>query len=230
MSFIADLLNPPQPNMNAQAQYKFDNSVNDMLQALAYEMNPSVISNADFSAGGATITQANGDGAVFFTGWQVQGASLATYALTPTNYPSASNIKTKSLTYSHVAISGYTANSGLFLYQRQVNTVRQFQSNNLTFGLIINNNQNKTIQLTSQIFNYYDTTSSLNQSSIIFLKPGLNRISNTIKTNNLPASVGTSPYVDFRLEFLDLGDGTADINIYQCKCEFGTASTLLNQS
>lgn len=229
MSFLSELLNPPVPNSSKQSQYLFDNSVHDALLALQYVMNPSVITNADFSAGGVTITQADGDNAEFFTGWKVVGASVATYTLSPVNYPTASLIQSASPTFSKVVVSGY-AGAGLYFYQRQPNTVRKYQKNYLTYGFIINNNQSKTIQVEAQIFSFYDPLSSRKRKAVIFLKPGLNRVTSTILTDSLNSvSVGASPYTEFRLAFTDLEDGTADLDVYQIKCEFGTASTLLNQ-
>lgn len=229
MSFLNELLNPPTPDASKDTQYLFDNSVHDSLQALAYSMNPSVITDPDFSSGGVLKTQADGNNAEFFDDWFVFGAGTATYTLNPVNYPANSVIQTAAPTYSHVQISGY-GGSGLYFYQRQPLTVRKYQKTYLTFGMIMFNNQSKNIQLDPQIFSFYNPSSSLKRKSSFFLKPGFNKVTSTILTDSLDGiSVGGSPYTEFRLAFLDLGDGTADINIYQIKCEFGVASTLLNQ-
>lgn len=229
MSFLNELLNPPTSGANKETQYLFDNSVHDSLQALGYVMNPSVLTDPDFSSGGVIKTQADGDNAEFFDDWFVFGAATATYTLTPVTYAANSIIQTFSPTYSHVQISGY-AGTGLYFYQRQPLTVRKYQKNYLTYGLIIQNNQSKNIQLDPQIFSFYNPSSSLKRKSGFYLKPGFNKVTTTILTDSLDGiSVGGSPYTEFRLAFGDLVDGTADINIHQIKCEFGVASTLLNQ-
>jgi hypothetical protein len=229
MSFLNDLSNPISPNASREDQYKFDNSVHDNLVALQYVMNPSVLSDSDFSSGGVLTTQADGDNAEFFDDWFVVGSSVADYALTPTNYAANSIIQSASPTYSHVQISNYST-TGLYFYQRQPLTVRKYQKNFLTYGLIIENNQSKQIAIEAQIFSFYDPSSSLIRRGTIYLNPGINRVTTTIKTESLSGrSVGASPYTEFRLAFIDLLDGTADLNIYQIKCEFGTVSTLLNQ-
>ena len=124
MSFLIDLINPRSAYSNPWDQYKFDNDVYTNLQALQYVMNPSVLTNPDFSGGGVVITQADGDNATFFTDWKVVGAAVATYTLTPANYAANSVIQSASSTYSHVSISGYSG-TGLYFYQRQALTVKK---------------------------------------------------------------------------------------------------------
>lgn len=229
MSFLIDLLNPISSDASRQQQYLFNNTVYDNLEGLQYSMNPSVITDADFSSGGVLVTQADGDNAEFFDDWFVVGSAVANYTLTPTNYPSNSLVQSASATFSRVQISNYTT-TGLYFYQRQTNTVRKYQKNYLTYGLIINNNQTKVIAVEAQIFSFYNPSSSLVRRGTLFLQPGLNRMTTTLKTQSLEGiSVGASPYTEFRLSFVDLFDGTADLNIYQIKCEFGGVSTLLNQ-
>lgn len=229
MSFLNDLLNPITPDVDKHAQYLFDNSVHDNLAALQYVMNPSILSDSDFSSGGVLTTQADGDNSEFFDDWFVVGSSVANYTLTPVNYTANSIIQSASPTYSHVQIANYIT-SGLYFYQRQSMTVRKYQQNFLTYGLIIENNQNKKISIEAQVFSYYNPSSVLSRRGTIFLNPGVNRVTTTLKTESLSGkSVGAAPYTEFRLAFIDLIDGTADLNIYQIKCEFGTVSTLLNQ-
>ena len=230
MSFLKDLINPPASNPSQKNQYDFDNNVFTNLNALQYIMNPSVIDNANFSNGGTLITQADGDNAEFFTDWFVVGASVATYTLTPQNYAANSTIQSMSPTYSGVVVSGYST-SGLYFYQRQVDTVRGYQKNYFSYGLIINNNQTKAIKVGVSIFSFYNPSSTEKSAGAFYLQPGLNTISSaSILTDSLSGiSVGANPYTEFRFRFLDLVDGTADINIYQIKCEFGTVSTLLGQ-
>lgn len=231
MSFLIDLIDPPKNNPTKDDQYLFDNDVFENLQALQYSMNPSVLANADFSTGGVLITQADGDNAEFFTDWFVVGAALATYTLTPAPYPANSTIQSASPTFEHIQISGYNGLGGLYFYQRQPSTVRKYQKNFLTFGLIANNNQNKVVQVRTDIFSFYNPSSALLSSNVSYLQPGLNKLTSTINTASLSGvSVGASPYTEFRLTFLNLGDGTADINLYQLKSEFGRVSTLLNQN
>lgn len=229
MTYLQDLINPANKNPTKSDQYQFNNSVQDNLTALQYVMNPSVLTNANFSGGGALITQADGDNATFFTDWKVVGAAVATYTLTPTTYPANSLIQSASTTYSGIVISNYTT-SGLYFYQRQLNTVRKYQKNYLTYGLLIKNNQTKSIKVNMSIYSFYDPTFVEKKGGAIYLQPGLTSITTQLLTDGLSGvSVGASHYTEFRLNFLDLFDGTADLELYQIKCEFGTVSTLLAQ-
>jgi hypothetical protein len=240
MSFLADLFNPPQEKPTTESQYRFDENVFVTLQALTYVMNPSIVSNANFATlgpGGTTpITQADGDNAEFSADWKVVGAANATYVITPTAYPnglisgtSPSTIPTSSNYYVNVAISTYNGN-GYYFYQQQNNTVRKYQTNYLTYGVIIRNNQSKVIKIRMEVFSFYDAASNLVADNTIYLQPGLNKITSQVLTPKLIGqTIGAGNYTQFRLSFQDLGDGTADIDIYQIKCEFGKASTLLEQ-
>lgn len=240
MSFLPDLLTQPQENPTKEYQYRFDKSVNDSLDGLTYVMNPSVVSNANFatlgSSGTTPVTQANGDNAEFSSNWKVVGAAAATYALTSTAYPlgaidssSPSTVPSSSDYYEKVVVSTYTG-SGLYFYQRRNNTVRLFQKNFLTYGVWIRNNQSKVIKVRMEVFSFYDPSSDLQADNTIYLQPGLNKITSQINTAALAGKIiGAGNYTEFRLNFLDLGDGTADLDMYQIKCEFGKVSTLLQQ-
>jgi len=239
MSFLVDLFNPPTAkNPTQEDQYKFDNGVYDSLNATTYIMNPSVVTNANFntlgSAGTTAVTQADGENAEWSSNWKVVGASVATYSLTSTAYPlgaitsaSPSTIPTSSGYYEKVVISGYTT-TGLYFYQRQNNTVRTYQKNFLTYGIWIRNNQNVVKKIRMEVYSYYDTASNLQADNTIYLQPGLNKITSQVTTESLAGkTIGASNYTEFRLSFLDLTDGTANLDIYQIKCEFGKVSTLL---
>lgn len=240
MSFLKDLFNPPYKKPTGDNQYDFDNNVYVTMQALTYIMNPSVVTNANFntlgSSGTTPITQADGDNAEFSAGWKVVGAANANYTLTPTAYPtgaitnsSPSTVQTSSSYYINVNVTTYNGN-GFYFYQRQNNTVRKYQKNFLTYGVIIRNNQNKTIKIQMQIYSFYDPSSSLVADNTIYLKPGLNIVTSQLNTEGLVGkSITASNYTEFRLSFQDLVDGTADLDLYQLKCEFGTASTILEQ-
>lgn len=239
MSFLVDLFNPPNPaKPSVEDQYKFDNGVFDSLNGLTYIMNPSVTTNANFntlgSSGTAPVTQASGNNAEWSSNWKVVGAGVATYSLTSTAYPlgaitsdSPSTIPTSSGYFERVVISGYTT-SGLYFYQRQNNTVRTYQKNFLTYGLWIRNNQNSVKKIRMEVYSYYDTSDNLQADNTIYLQPGLNKVTSQVTTEGLAGkTIGAGNYTEFRLSFLDLVDGTANLDIYQIKCEFGKVSTLL---
>lgn len=240
MSFLGDLFNPPQNKPKAVDQYQFDENVYTTLDALTFVMNPSVVSNANFATlgpGGTTpITQGDGDNAEFSADWKVVGASNANYTITPTAYPtgaisgdSPSTVQTASNYYTHVAITTYNGN-GLYFYQRENNTVRKYQQTFLTYGVLIRNNQTKVIKIRMEVFNFYDPSSGLLADNTIYLQPGFNQITSQVQTEKLAGkTIGGSNYTEFRLSFQDLVDGTANIDIYQIKCEFGKVSTLLEQ-
>lgn len=227
MTFLSDLHNPPPVKGSLEEHYQFFNSTNDMQQATFYISNPTVLTNGNFSAGGATITQADGDGATFFTDWKVQGASVATYTLTPTNYPANSTIQSASATFSRVQISAYTSGD-FYFYQRQ-STVRKYQQSPLTYGIQIKNNLSSTVKIRMDIYSFYDgSTPVLKMGKPIYLKQGITKITSTILTDSLrDLTVGAAPYTEFRLTILDLGASTADFEMYYIKCEFGTISTIL---
>lgn len=238
MSFLIDLINPPYDSPSKEDQYRFDNNVYEALDGLTYVMNPSVVLNANFAtlgSGGTTpITQADGDNAEFSSNWNVVGASNATYTITPTTYPtgaingdSPSTIQTASNYYINVSVVAYN-NNGFYFYQRQANTVRKYQKNFLIYGVWIRNNQNKSIKIRMEEYSYYDTDTKLIADNTIYLQPGLNKITSQLKTDGLSGkTIGAGNYTEFRLSFQDLVDGTANIDIYQIKCEFGKISTLL---
>lgn len=240
MSFLANLINPPQTKPNAEDQYRFDNSTFQTLDALTYIMNPSIVNNANFAtlgtSGTTPITQADGDGAEFSDEWNVFGAADATYTLTPTAYPtgaitniSPSTIPTSSNYYINVAVSSHTGGP-FYLYQQQNNTVRKYQQNFITYGVIIRNNQNKVIKIRMELYNFYDPSDNTLADNTIYLQPGLNKITSQVKTESLAGkTIGAGNYTQFRLSFRDLEDGTADLDLYQLKCEFGKVSTLLEQ-
>lgn len=240
MSFLLNLINPPQNKPSAEDQYRFDNNVYETLDALTYIMNPSVVANANFAtlgSGGTTpITQADGDNAEFSDDWKVVGAANATYTLTPTAYPtgaisnnSPSTVPSASDYYIHVEIDTYNGN-GLYFYQRENNTVRKYQQNFLTYGVIIRNNQNKVIKIRMELYSFYDPSDNLIADNTIYLQPGLNKITSQVNTEKLAGkTISASNYTEFRLSFQDLIDGTADLDLHQLKCEFGKVSTLLEQ-
>lgn len=240
MSFLKNLINPPQTTPKVEDQYRFDNSVYDTLDALTYIMNPSVVANADFSTlginGTTPITQADGDGAEFSAHWKVFGAASANYIITPTPYPtgaiagtSPSTIPTASNYYINLAVSAYTSGD-FYFYQQENNTVRKYQKNFLTYGVLIRNNQDAVKKIRMGIFNFYDPSSALTADNSIYLQPGLNEITAQIQTESLSGkTISGSNYTQFRLNFEDLTDGTANLDFYQLKCEFGKVSTLLAQ-
>ena len=81
-----------------------------------------------------------------------------------------------------------------------------------------------------EVFNFYDPSSVLLADNTIYLQSGLNRITSQVNTSGLAGkTIGAGNYTEFRLSFLDLVDGTADIDLYQLKNEFGKVSTLLEQ-
>lgn len=228
MTYLDDLHNPPPAKGSLKDFYQFFNSSNDIQQSLFYISNPTVLTNGNFSAGGAVITQADGDNAVFFTDWKVVGASIATYTLTPTNYPANSPIQSASPTFSRVQISSLSTGSYYF-YQRQT-TVRKYQASPFTYGLYIKNNLTTIPKIRMDIYSFYDGTPAVTWSGkSIYLQPGLNKTSSQIDVGSLRSiGVGASHYTEFRLNVLSLGGASADFEMYYIKCEFGKISTFFS--
>lgn len=231
MSFLRNLINPPPTQGSIADHYKFFNSVNTTLNGLTSVRNPCILTNPNFATLGphglTPTTQANGDNYEFISDWFVVGASAANYTITPTLYAANSTIKSSSLYYVHHVVTSANSNP-FYFYQRQTGTARQFQQDYFTYGLLIKNNQFTAIKLRMDIYSFYDPSFSLKKGSTFFLQPGLNNLTATLLTDSLKdISVGVGNYTEFRINFLDLIDGTADIELYQIKCEFGTISTPL---
>jgi hypothetical protein len=86
------------------------------------------------------------------------------------------------------------------------------------------------VKVRGDIYSHYDPDEKLFSGKPKLLQPGMNIISNTVLTESLKdKTVGANPYTEFRLSFIDLIDGTADLEIYQIKCEFGMLRTMLEQ-
>jgi hypothetical protein len=235
MSRLRDLINPPSAKWaaNDQELYDYLNSVYECLNGLLYVQNPTVLTNSNFntlSAKGLNPTvPADGDDTEFIGDWFVVGASVADYVITPTVYANNSTVQSASPYFVHVEVLDYTAGD-FYFYQRQMSTVRKYQKNFLTYGLQAINNQNKSIKARFDIYIYYDTGDSLKQGAAIYLEPGFNEITSTLLTDSLNGlTVGAGNYTEFRFNFLDLYDGTADIDLNLIKCEFGKISTPLLQ-
>lgn len=231
MTFLKDLLNPPTPNMNDDDRYNFYNIISVALQRLTAMSNQSLLLNPNFATlgpGGLTpITQADGDNAQFSQNWYVVGASAATYTITPTQYPNNSTVQSSSQYYVNNQVSAYSG-SGLYYYQRQLNTVRQFQQNFITFTLSANNNQSQVIKLRFNIKSNYGSSSNLIQGSALYLQPGVNLITTTLQTPSLNGITVTSGnYTEFQLSFEDLPDSTCNFDLYYLKAEFGEIATPL---
>lgn len=229
MSFLHNLINPPPTKGNLDDHYKFFNSVNTSLQGLTSVRNASVLTNPDFStlsAKGLTpTTQADADGTEFIGSFKVVGRTAGTYAITPTAYPTNSTVKSSSPYYVHVVINSFNG-APFYFYQNQPGTVRQYQNDSLTFGFSIKNNQAQQIKVMASIVSNYGSTQSVKNGSTFFLQPGMNSITSTIQTDSLQnVTVTGGNYTQFQFNFIDLVNGTADLEFYLIKCEYGKIST-----
>ena len=66
------------------------------------------------------------------------------------------------------------------------------------------------------------------QGNAFYLRPGMNTLSATVTTDRIAnTSVTSDNYVEFRLVFDNLVDGTADFDMYALKVERGKISTPL---
>lgn len=233
MTFLRNLLNPPPTKGTIADHYKFFNSTYTGLQGLTAVSNKTIITNPNFATlsaqGTNPTTPGDGDNFEFIGDWKIIGATAANYVITATPYPSNSTVKSASQYFVHQTVS--TFNGGAFYYyQRQAGTVRQYQQDNFTFGLMIQNNLSKAIKLRMDINTFYDPTSNLVTGSTFFLQPGMNTLASTVKTQSLNnIAVGSGNYTEFRINFLDFAGVPSDIDLYQIKCEFGTISTPLSQ-
>lgn len=233
MTKLINLIQPP-PDIQSDDddyRYQFYNKIFEALQSLTALANPSILLNANFatlSAQGTTpTTQADGDDFEFIQNWYVIGSTAATYALTATQYLANSTEKSQSDYYMHVVVNTYTG-SGLYFYQRQLNTLRKYQKNYFTYTVRINNNGASTVQVRMDMFHFYDPSSATTEGKTIDIEPGINEITSTVLTPSLNGiTVGAGSYTEFRLIFSNLPGGIADLDIYFLKCEFGSLSTPL---
>lgn len=233
MTFLQNLLNPPNPDANKDDQYLYNNSTYDVMNSLQFISNPSILTNANFATlglpGQTPVTQADGNGAEISSTWNVQGASEATYSITQTSYAADSSHQSNSSYFTKVIASAYSG-TGFYLYQKQFNSVRWYQKNDITFGLLIFNNLSERATIRMSAYSFYNPSNNLVQSHAIYLQPGINKVSSAILTQSVSGiSVGASPYTEFRLEFVEFSGGSCDLDIYQVKGEFGTLSTFLMQ-
>lgn len=234
MTMVADLIAPaPLDSEDKDYIYRFYNSTFDLLNNMLITTGlPSVVLTPDFSvlgSGGLTpTTQAAGDNAIFMANWAVVGAANATYTITPTPYPTNSVEQRGSPYYVHFVVSTYN-NNGLYFYQRLPNTVRRFQKQYFSYLLRVNNNTTTTITGRLDIFSNYNSATYNAQGKTISIEPGINQISSSILTQSLNGlTIGASDYTEFRFNFITLPGGTADLNFYLLKCEYGTMSTPYN--
>jgi hypothetical protein len=227
--FERDTLNPPQVRPNPTDSYNFNNDVCESINSMQYIMNPSVLNNANFAVLGTHGQSPITTDTDISSSWNILGSANASFTITSTSYPSNSLIQSASMYYLHLVVTAFNGGD-FYFYQLQNNTVRKYQKNFLTYGIIAKNNQDKAIKIRADVYSYYDATFQMVSGKTIYLEPGINNISSTLKTESLKGkTVGASPYTEFRLSFIDLIDGTADVEFYQVKCEFGKISTLLNQ-
>lgn len=213
-------------------RYKLETSFFDMFNALSDVSNESRTSNADFSTlsaqGTTPTTEADGDDFEFIEDWFVVGAADATYSITATDYPENSDVLSNSDYFVAVQVFTYTG-SGLYFYQRYMNKVRYYQNRFVTFTIHAQNNELTDIKLRPTIEFNYDGSTDLIEGRPVYLRNGYNDISITLPA--LPSLAGKTVnpgnYVEFRLEFAELYSGTADIDLYMIKTEFGKVSTPL---
>lgn len=230
MTKLVDLINPPSTSRELVDHSKFFNDQFEAIKAMRYLRNDSLLTNGDFRTPAGTgltpTTNAQGNNAVVVQDWQVFGSTAATYTITPTLYPANSTINSFSSQYLNVSISGFSG-LPLYIYQRQPNTVRQYQQNYLTYSLLAKNNGAEQVGLRFDIYFNYGASDSLLSSGIIYLQPGqtMNPTA-TFTTKSLQGiSVTSANYTEFRLNFVSMPTGTANIDIYNIKCELGELGT-----
>lgn len=233
MTYLSSLLNPPSLSDKTAHQYDFNKNVHLALQHLQSVSNASVITNPDFNTlgpnGTTPITQGDGDNAEFSAGFFVVGAANADYTITPTPYPTSSTINSNSSYYINVAITNFNGSS-LYFYQRQPNSQRQYQNTTLTSSLYINNNQTTPLIIRMDVYSFYSSGAGQQQlytGSSKTIAPLINTVTSTVTIPSLSGFTISSPYTEFRLNFVNLNNGAANIDIYFFKTELGQLSTPL---
>lgn len=197
-----------------------------------YYGNPSVLLNSDFywnTGVSSPVTQADGDGAFISEKWQVHGAAAATYTIAQEAYAGNSSDQIGSTTYLNVEVPAYTIGD-FYLYQRQAGSqfLRRYQSRRLNLSMLGFNNQNKSVNLNLEVFFFFDPASITYTGQTILLDENEFELSDIINTDFIGnTAVGAGAYVEFRLRFGDLGNGTANFDINYIKAEMADEPTIL---
>lgn len=233
MPRFQDIINPPteKTGKDPEQLYRNMDSVYQFLDGMITISNPAQTLNANFAtlaAGGVTpTTQADGDDFEFIANWFVFGASTGTYTLTPTPYPANSPVISSSAYFMNIKVNSYSG-TGLYFYQRQLGMARKFQTQFVTLSIAATNNTSVVTRLRFSMNLYLDPGDILLEGGILYLKPGYNVTSTTIKTPTLrDETVGAGAYAQFNLNFIDFA-AAEDFDLYSLKAEFGKISTPLN--
>lgn len=232
MSTLQNLIAPPPTTSKTTDPSSLSlhlNSIYESLSALIAMKNPSLIINSDFNTLGPNgtdpTTEADGNGAQFMGDWFVNGSSEAKYILTPTVYPNNSSVVTDSKHFVNVEVSDYSG-SDLYFYQRQPTALRKYQQSYITFGLQAKNNGDKAISVLLRLVFFLDPQIINYTSGEIWLQPGLNKLTATIKTDSLDGkTVGNSNYAEWQIIFSDLDEGGCNLDISLYKSEYGKIHT-----
>ncbi len=234
MARFSDIINPPTEHIinDDEQLYRHLDSVNEYLDGMLTISNPAQTINSDFSTlsaqGTTPTTEADGDNFEFVGSWFVVGATQATYVLTATPYPNNSPIISESPYFMDIVVNTYSG-SGLYFYQRQMGVVRKFQTQYVTITVRAFNNLTTIPRLRFDVIFNLDPSTINYQGGAIYLQPGYNEISTTLKTDSLRNMVvGAGNYVELDLNFVEIPSGLADFELYSIKVEFGKISTPLN--
>ncbi len=229
--------NSNDQNINHNNWTKWTNNLQNVVDSSDYYGFPSICLNSDFnfmSGVPASITQGDGDGALWAQLWSIHGAAVATYTISHSNYASTDYDPTGSLYYVNFNISNYTGNGSLndfYGYQEQdgLQFLLQFENRIISLSCLVNNLQSKSINAKLQIYFYFNgSTPRVYDGNTFQIPPGISEVSDQITTDDLSQyTVGASPYVQFRLVFCDLGDATANINLSYIKAEISDNATVL---
>ena len=209
---------------------KYTDQIHQQVASTNYYGYPSLCLNSNFywnRAIATPVTQADGDNAFFSEKWQIFGASNATYTLTRTTFPANNEDNSGSIYYINVDVSAWNGND-LYFFQKQdgAQFLRLYQNRNIYLSTKIDNSQTDLDSMNFEIFVYYDTGSETYQSAIFHLEEGINYVAGQIQLPFLDtASIGGSPYIEFRLRFNNLNDGTADFNLIYIKAEMSDSPT-----
>lgn len=223
----ANLSNKTQPDWQ-----KWFQQVHNTVAETNYSGNPSQLLNSDFNFNRSIanpVTQADGSGAFFSEKWQVFGAANAAYTLTKANFTGNESDQTGSTTYVNVNVSAWNGGE-FFFYQRfdGEQFLRRFQNRNIFMSTKLVNNGSETIVVKFVVNSFYDPEQDNFEKGVIHLAPGENYSSTHIVTQSVsPNSVGASPLVQFKFEFVDLPGGTADFDLIYIKGEIADSPTPL---
>ena len=219
---------------SGQDYERFFNEIYSNVGTLQRRQFAGFLANPDFNLLSANVlnpvTELSANNTEIVDKWFVFNAGgTNAFTLTPTAYSSAQNSDTGSLYYLNCSITNI--NTDFYLYNQNYSTTNQFNSTTkysnktVTFSALINNIAGDVTKLR---FSAFANGYGLIESEGIFLTDGLNAISTTLFLPDFAGNnFGVEPWVQFRLNFVEIYSALSQFDIYYIKAEFSNQASYL---